>query len=312
MSGVGGSISTIPADAEATFDLDRPLDLFLTLRPLWRGAGDPTMRLGRGQAWRATRTGAGSASIALATVDGHLTARAWGPGASAALAAVPALVGLDEELDGWEPSRHRVIAELDRRLRGVRLGRTGAVMEALVPAIIEQKVTGREAFGAYRELVRRHGEPAPGPLGLRLPPEPATLAALPYHAFHPLGLERRRADTIRRASARAAWLEGTTALAADEAYARLQSIPGVGPWTAAEVGVRALGDGDAVSVGDFHLPSLVAWAFVGQRHADDARMLELLEPFRGHRARVIRLIEASGMGPPRRGPRMGSRSIVGI
>jgi 3-methyladenine DNA glycosylase/8-oxoguanine DNA glycosylase len=303
---------TADGPLERTFLLDRPLDLLLTLRPLWRGYGDPTMRLGIGQAWRSSRTVDGPATVALATTGGVLSARAWGPGAATALAAIPSLVGLDDDLTGWRPAAHPLIADLDRRLAGVRIGSTGAVMEALVPAIIEQKVTGREAFRSFRALVLVHGEPAPGPLGLRLQPTPATLAGLPYHAFHPLGIERRRADAIRRAAGRATWLEATRDLDRVQASARFRSIPGIGVWTAAEVAVRALGDRDAVSEGDFHLPGLVAWALAGERRADDARMLELLEPFRGQRARVIRLLEASGMGPPRRGPRMSPRSIARI
>jgi 3-methyladenine DNA glycosylase/8-oxoguanine DNA glycosylase len=94
-----------------------------------------------------------------------------------------------------------------------------------------------------------------------------------------------------------------------EAYARLMAVPGIGPWTAAEVGVRALGDPDAVSVGDFHLPNLVAFALAGEPRANDARMLELLEPYRGQRARVIRLLELSAIRPPRYGPRLSPRRL---
>ncbi len=86
-------------------------------------------------------------------------------------------------------------------------------------------------------------------------------------------------------------------------------MPGIGPWTAAEVGVRALGDADAVSVGDFHLPNLVAYALAGEPRGNDARMLELLEPYRGQRARVMRLLELSGIRPPRYGPRLAPRRI---
>ncbi len=138
---------------------------------------------------------------------------------------------------------------------------------------------------------------------------PRRLAALPYYAFHPFGVEQRRADTIRRATARADWLEAIVDLPVDEAYARLTALPGIGPWTAAEVAVRALGDPDAVSVGDFHLPNLVAFALAGEPRADDARMLELLEPWRGERARVIRLLELSGIDAPKYGPRLTPRRI---
>ena len=183
-----------------------------------------------------------------------------------------------------------------------------------MPAILEQKVTGQEAWRAWSGLVRVHGEPAPGPpeWRLRLAPSPATLAALPYYAYHPFGIERRRAELIRRVASRAAWFEAIVDLPLADAYARLTAVPGIGPWTAAEVGVRALGDPDAVSVGDFHLPSLVAFALAGEPRGDDARMLELLEPYRGQRALVVRLLELSGVRPSRRGPRLSGRGIENL
>ncbi len=97
-----------------------------------------------------------------------------------------------------------------------------------------------------------------------------------------------------------------------DAFARLTALPGVGPWTAAEVARVALGDTDAVSVGDYHLPHQVAWALAGEPRADDDRMLELLEPYRGHRARVVRLIEAAGILAPRHGPRRPLRAITSL
>jgi 3-methyladenine DNA glycosylase/8-oxoguanine DNA glycosylase len=143
-------------------------------------------------------------------------------------------------------------------------------------------------------------------------PAPATLAALPYWAYHELGLERRRADLIRAIAARPAAFEGIVELPLDEAHARLVAVPGIGPWTAAEVAVRALGDADAVSVGDYHLPNLVAWALAHEPRADDARMLDLLEPYRGRRALVVRLLESSGIRAPRYGPRLAPRGIAAI
>ena len=173
-------------------------------------------------------------------------------------------------------NHHRLVSELARRFPGVRLTRTEAVIEALVPAILEQKVTGEEARRAWRSLiarVRRTGARAGD-----LPPAPATaagaLAALPYYAFHPFGVERRRAELIRRVAARAAWFEAIVAMPLPEAYARMTALPGIGPWTAAEVAVRALGDPDAVSVGDFHLPEprgLRAGGRAAGRRRPDAR-----------------------------------------
>ena len=292
--------------------LDAPLDLRRTLGVHLRGSGDPTMRLAAGHVIRATRTADGPATIDVAVRGDHLVAEVWGPGADRLLDGLPALVGLDDDRAGFVPGEHPLVAELDRRHRGIRLGRTRAVFEALMPAILEQKVTGTEAWRGFRGLVRRWGEPAPGPFGLRLAPPAAVVAAIPYHQLHPIGIERRRADLLRRVAARADRFEEIVTLPRDDAYRRLRAMPGIGPWTAAEVAVRALGDADAVSVGDFHLPNLVAFCLAGEIRGDDARMLELLEPWRGHRARVIRLLELSGLGPPAFGPRYAPRSIAAM
>jgi 3-methyladenine DNA glycosylase/8-oxoguanine DNA glycosylase len=208
--------------------------------------------------------------------------------------------------------RHGLLRELQRRFVGVRMMRSGAVFEALLPAIVEQKITGIEARRAYRALLRAFGDVAPGPVGLRLAPAPERMARLPYYAFHPLGIERRRAETIRRAAANVARFPPAASLAPFEVQRLLRTIPGVGAWTAAETVRVALGDPDALSVGDFHLPSVVSWALAGEPRADDARMLELLEPYRGQRARVVRLLELSGIAPPAFGPRMPPRWIAAI
>ena len=293
-----------------TYRVVGPLDLRQTLAPLSRGPGDPTIRLAPGTVWRVSRTPDGPATTALVHDGGELNAEAWGPGAERALADVPALLALDRA-PGPIRAAHPLVALLARRTPGVRIPRSGVVLESLIPAILEQKVTGQEARRAWIGLIRAHGEPAPGPseMRLRLGPTPTTLAALPYYAFHPFGVERRRADLIRRVAARAAWFEAIVDLPLAEGYTRLMAVSGIGPWTAAEVGVRALGDDDAVSVGDFHLPNLVAFALAGEPRGTDERMLELLEPYRGHRARVVRLLELSGIRAPRYGPRVSARHI---
>lgn len=292
--------------------LDGPLDLGRTLGNLVRGNGDPTIRLRGSEMLRATRTPDGPATIHVTVRRDCVDAEAWGPGTDRALSAVAELVGLDDDRTGWEPGHHPLVRDLDRRLRGVRLGRTGAVLEALVPAVLEQKVTGTEAWRGLRGIVGRWGEPAPGRFGLRLLPDPQQLATVPYHELHPLGVERRRADLVRRVCERAKRLEEIVELPRAAGYARLRSIPGIGPWTAAEVMLRATGDPDAVSVGDFHLPNVVAFALAGEMRGDDRRMLELLEPWRGQRARVVRLLELSGVRPPAFGPRYAPRSIAAI
>ena len=282
---------------------DFPIDLAATLFPLCRGAGDPTMRVGLGDTWRAMRTPDGPATLHLRSYGYDIQADAWGPGAGWALDSAPGLVGALDDDSGFEP-HHDVVAELWRHNRGVRVTTSGAVMHALIPTILEQKVTGHEARRAYRSMVLATSEPAPGDMGLFLPPDPARIAETPYFAFHPWGVEQRRAETVRAACAQAARLEMCASLPLDQANARLLSFPGVGPWTVAEVARTALGDPDAISVGDFHLPNTVCWALARQPRGTDADMLELLEPYRGQRGRVQRLLEAGHISAPAYGPRM--------
>jgi 3-methyladenine DNA glycosylase/8-oxoguanine DNA glycosylase len=247
--------------------------------------------------------------VALEIVDDEVRARAWGAGAEAAFEGLPALLGFDDAPERFRP-HDPLMRELHRRRPGLRLGRTGAVVEALVPTVIAQRVTTVEAARSYRSLVRRFGEPAPGPGGLHLPPDPERLAELPYWALHQCGIERGRADVIRRVAATASRLERTRTLTMAEAGRVLTSIPGIGPWSAAKVALVALGDRDAVSVGDYNLPHLVSWALAGERRGTDERMLELLDPYRPERARAVRLLELSGGHPPRRAPRAQLRSFA--
>jgi 3-methyladenine DNA glycosylase/8-oxoguanine DNA glycosylase len=138
------------------------------------------------------------------------------------------------------------------------------------------------------------------------------VAALPYYELHPLGLEQRRAVTVIRAAQKASWLQEAVDMTPAEALARLRAIPGIGVWTAAVAAQTALGDADAVILGDYHIPNLVSWALAGEPRGDDARMLELLEPYRGGRARVVRMLELSGIRAPKYGPRTRPRDIGSI
>lgn len=288
---------------ERTFRTGRPLNLRLTLAPLCRGRGDPTMRVGPDGVWRATRTPDGPGAEHLTVRDGTVVVRAWGPGAEWLLDHAPDLVGEHDDEAGFT-AVHPVVADAHRRVPGLRLTRSHAVVETLVPTVLEQKVIGKEARRSYAAMVRAISEPAPGPASLYLPPDPKAVAATPSWAFHRWGVERKRADTVRRAC--------TVARRLEEDAGRLTKLPGIGPWTAAEVARLALGDADAVSVGDFHLPHLVTWALAGESRGDDTRMLELLEPYRGHRGRVQRLLEVSGIGAPRYGPRLPLQRIASL
>ena len=282
-----------------------PISLSLALAALQRGPGDPTQRVGPdGALWRTARTPQGPATLRLAVRGGAVHAAAWGDGAAWTLAQVPALLGADDDVTGFTP-HHPVIRETWRRLAHLRLPRTGLVFEQLVPAILEQRVTGKEARASFRWLVRRYGEPppAPAPEGMRVVPAPSLWRRIPSWEWHRANVDPGRARTVIAAAEVAHRLEESLALPRETRLARLRAIPGVGVWTAAEVAQRAWGDPDEVSVGDFHLPALVGWALAG-RPVDDDGMLELLAPYDGHRQRAVRLVELSGMRKPAFGPRM--------
>ncbi|MGP3922213.1 DNA-3-methyladenine glycosylase family protein [Streptomyces sp. 8N616] len=290
------------------------LDLGLTVGPLRRGPGDPAFRVTPdGSVWRASRTPAGPGTLRLSVRCGEVEAEAWGPGGDWMLDRLPTLLGADDDPSALTP-RHRLVHEMQRRCPGLLLTRTGLVLESLVPAILEQKVTSDEAYRAWRLLLQRHGEPAPGPLDrLYAMPDARGLAMLPSWEWHRAGVDGKRAATIVRAARVARRLEEATAMNLPDALARLQLIPGIGPWTAAETLQRSNGAADAITVGDLHVPKIVGYALTGERGADDERMLELLAPYAeqgdGQRHRACRLILLSGRTPPRRAPRFAPKDI---
>ncbi|WP_137989009.1 DNA-3-methyladenine glycosylase family protein [Streptomyces vilmorinianum] len=291
-----------------------PTDLGLTLGPLRRGPADPTFRTTPdGSVWRATRTPAGPGTLRVALRHGVAEAEAWGPGADWLLDRLPQLLGAEDDPDAFTP-RHRLLAVTHRRRPGLRLTRTGLVMESLIPSILEQKVTTDEAYRAWRLLVRKYGEPAPGPDGHRLHvmPDARTWSLIPSWEWHRAGVDNKRAATILRAAKVARRMEEAAAMEPEQAQQRLELIPGIGPWTSAETIQRSNGAPDAVTVGDYHLPGIVGYALAGDRTTDDAAMLDLLSPYAGQRHRAARLILLSGRTPPRRAPRMTPGDIAAL
>ena len=339
-SGADGSPRAV-SDPGRTLEWRAPfvLDLPRTLGTHARGRGDPAYQVTPdGYIWRTALTPEGPGTLRVAPArpvlagpglagpvpagpvlagpglsgpePGPVTvvrAAAWGPGAAWLLRELPGMLGADDDRAGFDPA-HPVLRELSARHPGVRVGRSGRVLEALVPAVLEQKVVGAEARRAWRYLLLKFGDPAPGPApaGMRVSPPPRIWRRIPSWEWHRAGVEGVRARTIIGAAEVAGRLEEIVTMPPADADRRLRSLPGIGVWTSAEVRQRACGDADAVSVGDYHLPSAVGWALAGRR-VDDAGMLELLAPYAGHRHRAARLVELGGIGPPRRGPRMSIR-----
>ncbi len=285
----------------------RPIDLAATVGPLRHGAGDPCHRTTPdGAIWRASAMPSGPVTYRLTQLDPYrVRCQAWGPGAAELIAGLGTLLGETDDASTFAPA-HPKLVEAHRRHRGVRIPRTGLVMESLVPAVLEQKVTGLEALRAWRVLVTRHGSapPGPAPVGMRVPPTAAQWRLVPSWDFHRAGVDPKRSRTIVTCARVAAQLELCAELDHAAAKRRLMSVPGIGEWTAAEIAQRALGDPDALSVGDYHLCGVIGWSMLG-RPMDDAEMVAYLDPMRPHRHRVVRLLEVSGQAvKPRFGPRI--------
>ncbi len=282
-------------------------DVVATLAPLRRGIGDPTMRIDQSGVWRTVRTPVGAATLLLARGRTAVAATAWGEGAQWVIAGVPELLGAGDDWSELDVSSNTMLAESLRRNPGLRLTRCRQVFEMMLPAVLEQKVTSKEARQSWRRLLLRYGEPAPGPApaGMRVFPSRDTWRRVPSWEWHKAGVGPQRSDTVMRVASVASSLERTLerGRGGPAVEAQLRSVLGVGVWTAAETMQRAHGDPDSPSVGDYHLASFVGSALTGSP-VDDDGMLELLEPWAGQRQRVVRLLGASGFAVPRRGPRI--------
>ncbi|WP_348789746.1 DNA-3-methyladenine glycosylase 2 family protein [Leifsonia sp. NPDC080035] len=285
------------------------VDVAATLGLLGRGPYDPTTQWDLRGVWRTWRTPLGAATLRVLrpAADGSIAASAWGPGAEWVVAALPALLGSEDDWSALDVSGNVLLRGSLHRNPGLRLAKTGRLLEALLPAIIEQRVTSLEAYRSWARLLRWYGEPAPGPApeGMRVTPTLEQWRGVPSWDWHRAGVDPRRSRAAQAVLAVAPSLERATGGSAtlDDAAAALQTVPGIGIWTAAETLQRSHAHPDLVSVGDYHLAHYVGEALIGER-VDDDGMLELLEPWRGHRQRVVRLILASGFRFQRRGPRM--------
>lgn len=286
---------------------DFPVDLAGLLAPLRRGHADPACRTEPTATWLVANTADGPGTLALRRPDGEVIATAWGPGATTLLEGLPALLGAGDDDTDFR-AHHPLVAELRRRMPSLRLGATGRVWDVLVAAVLEQKVTGFEARRSWRELCRRFGTPAPGPApaGMFTPPSPRAVQGIADWQWHKAGVDGARRRALLAAAQVAGRLERAVGLGGEDGRALLRKVPGIGVWTAAEVAQRAWGDADALSVGDFHIPSIVGYALLGHKLDDDG-MLEVLAPYAPHRHRVVRYLEASGYRKPRFGPRFSPR-----
>ncbi len=296
----------------STWPIERPLDLRRTVRMVSMWGGTCWLKADESGVWWTRRTPEGEGTARIVRRGDRLHGEGWGAGAEWLLEQVPELLGLERPGVEDVPDAHPVVRDLKRRFAGLRVGRSGEAYPRLVSAALAQKVTTANSRPALFRLARRFGERAPGPReDLLLLPPPRRLCRLPYYELHRFNIERKRAELIARIGSRAPALERAASMEPAEARLHLEKVRGIGPWTSGVVASGPLGDPDAVPLGDWHLPNLVAWHLAGEPRGDDARMLELLEPFRPFRALAAKMIKLSGNPAPRYGPRMPARDIRG-
>jgi len=283
-----------------------------TLTPFGVFPCDPTHRWAPRSFANAVWTPAGPGTVAFTWTSGSVDVEAWGDGATWLLDAAPRWLGSHDDPSGFDPTPNARLADLWRQHGPFRLGASGVVWQHLLFTIVGQRVTTQEAVRAWREMVTEWGEPAPGPFGLTLAPSVETVASRSYVDFHHFGIERSRATTMIAAARSAHRLERAASMDSDAALRHLMHVRGIGPWTATSTLTATSGDPDIVVERDYGLPTMVVWAFTGdaERQVDDTRMFELFEPFRPHRQRVVRLLFAAGVSPPRRAPRARNPRIA--
>lgn len=294
-----------PADVALDLPRPEPLDLASTARFLRLGERDPSWHIADRCVARATHTPDGPVTIRIEDCGGKLAVSAWGSGSKHAAAIACGLTGADDDPDSFAPE-HAGLRRLAAKWRGLRLPRVYSALDALTPTIFQQLIPFEEAAATWRRALVGLNRAAPGPLGLLLPPSATDLRQEPGWRWEQAGLSRRRAETLARVGVHAKRLEE----AFDDpvfARARWSAIPGIGPWTVEHALAVRCGEADALILGDATLPSTVSFALRGEREACDADLAELLAPFAPHRYRVVRLLWAEGVKPPRRAPKPSFR-----
>lgn len=289
------------------------VDLLASLR--WHRVGFPDPGVLTGQDHYTVAFRLGGEPVVLSLRPRQRTEIAYALiGPPAVVQHLPAICGAHDDPEGLVALTATAprLQGLVRRQRLVRLPRVPWLFEIALGTVLQQRVDFPSAAASYRELALRHGERAPGPERLQLVPTPERLSRLPSHAFREAGVDGQRERAVRALAEAAPELDALASLPGPApAHARqvLERITGFGPWTVASILGYGLGDADAVPLGDYWLPHLVSNAMIGKARSDDREMEQLLEPYRPHRFRLVRVLYASGFDVQRFAPRRRGSAV---
>jgi 3-methyladenine DNA glycosylase/8-oxoguanine DNA glycosylase len=230
-----------------------------------------------------------------------LQVTAYAPEAGALLTETLACLSQDDQYEAFATGDSG-IWRLHRAHPGLRLLRIPWLYDSTCSAILQQRIRTVDAMRDWRHIVQRWGTPAP--IGLHAFPPADQLARVAQFELQALGIDAQRSRTLLRFAQESRFLPLRTTMNFSELRQHLLRIPGIGPWTTESVLGYGAGDADAAIPGDLHLPHLACYALAGEIPGSDERMMELLEPFRGHRFRIIRLLYASRLTVPRSTPHL--------
>jgi 3-methyladenine DNA glycosylase/8-oxoguanine DNA glycosylase len=277
-------VSIFPVHFSRTFSLQR------------LGPYDPSADAGRDWFRKAFFYRGAPAAVEFRRDGDGLEVRAYAPEAAALLEET--LLGLEQD-DRYLSfaTEDSGVWRLHRSLPGLRLLRFPWLYEMTCSAILQQRIRTVDAMRDWRRIARRWG--ADAPLGLRAFPAAEMLARVAQFELQALGIDAQRSRTLLRFAQESRFLPLKTGMSFVELRRHLLRVPGIGPWTTESVLGYGAGDADAAMPADLHLPHLICYALAGEQPGSDERMMELLEPFRGHRFRIIRLLYESRLAAPR-------------
>lgn len=177
------------------------------------------------------------------------------------------------------------LAAMLARHPGLRLPTAFDAFEQAVRAIVGQQVTVKAAVTITGRLLARLGEPLAGaPAGIdRLFPTPAAIAEANLDG---IGMPGKRVQTLQHFAAQVASgkLRLDISQGASELIQRLCALPGIGPWTAEYIALRAFGDADAFPASDLGLLKAPIWGPAGISARQLQMHAEAWRPWRAYAA----------------------------